>query len=145
MTERPTRRPTGRRRWVGRWVMGVGAWHVAFGIWWFGAALGRAARDAMWNAIGWTRDDAALGFWFLMAGGFALLAGVLADHVERYDGELPASFGWGIAALALVGAAAVPLSGFWLLFVPAAVVLDARRRSPTSAARATPGPRATPR
>lgn len=70
-------------------------------------------------------------FWFLVAGVGFVLAGLLALGYER---PLPASFGWGLLSLAVVGALMLGPSGF-LLVIPQAVyiLVAAYRRAPQQA------------
>ena len=125
-------------RWVGRWLMTVGAWHMLFGLWWFATPLRLVAREGMWNSVGWSADQRALAFWFLAAGAFGLLAGSLADDAEARGQLLPRSFGGGLTVLALIGGVALPRSAFWLLLVPGLAALHAHHT-------ATRSPRVEPR
>ena len=61
----------------------------------------------------------ALAFWFMAAGFFSIVLGILADWVEREYGRLPASLGYSLLVLALVIIIALPASGGWLLLPPA--------------------------
>ena len=58
-------------------------------------------------------------FWFLVSGAALILTGVLA---LGYDRALPASFGWGLLLLSVVGALLLGPSGF-LLIIPQAVYI----------------------
>ena len=116
-------------RWIGRWLMAVGAWHTLFGLWWFAAPLGRVVRAGVWNSVGWSDPGRAAAFWFLATGAFALLAGSLVDDAEARSARLPVRFGWGLTAVALIGGVLLPVSGFWLLLVPGIGALRARRRA----------------
>jgi MFS family permease len=110
-----------RGRWIGRSILGVGAFHTAFGLWWFARPLGRMAGDGLWSSVGWTTESGrAVAFWFLVAGALALLLGALADWIERVDGRrLPRFFGWALLALTAIGCLCLPVSAFWALLVPA--------------------------
>ena len=67
-------------------------------------------------------------FWFLMTGFVLMMFGGMLHHLERRGGAVPAWVGWQMGALALVGALAIPASGFWLLFPQAGwIVYKARR------------------
>lgn len=58
-------------------------------------------------------------FWFLVTGFVIILTGVLA---LGYTVALPASFGWGLLLLSVVGALVLGPSGF-LLIIPQAVYM----------------------
>lgn len=66
-------------------------------------------------------------FWFLVAGVGLILSGLLALGYER---PLPASFGWGLLALAVVGALMLGPSGFLLAIPQALYVLIVAYRTP---------------
>jgi len=107
-------------RWIGRWILGVGVFHLVFGAWWFATPLLRIARSGLWSSVGWSSDGRALAFWFVLAGLLLLLVGAMADWTEAHvPGALPRFFGWTLLAITLVGCVCLPVSGFWALLVPA--------------------------
>jgi Family of unknown function (DUF6463) len=59
-------------------------------------------------------------FWFLVCGLALILAGLLA---LGYDHPLPASFGWGLLLLSVVGALMLGPSGFFLVIPQAVYIL----------------------
>jgi hypothetical protein len=120
--------PPYARRWVGRSLLAIGTWHAAFGLWWFAVPLRGALRAGWWNAVGWTASGPALAFWFLVAGALTLLVGALVDAAEAEGRPTRLSTGWALVALALLGGAAVPVSGFWLLLAPGLGVVRAHAR-----------------
>jgi hypothetical protein len=114
------------RRWIGRWLCGVGVLHSAFGIAVFRESLAGMIADGGWNAMG--SDPARqLAVWFLVAGVSLLLVGVIIDAAERDGRALPSAFTWGLLALCVAGIVVGPRTGFWLV-LPAAVALVARAR-----------------
>ena len=119
--------------WIGRWIVGVGIFHTAFGAWWFAAPLGRIARAGVWRSVGWSGDGRALAFWFLMSGLLALLVGALVHWIARQPGlALPRFFGWALLGVAAVGCLCLPVSGFWALLVPAVGAIVAREPVPAA-------------
>lgn len=71
-------------------------------------------------------------FWFLVSGAALILMGLLA---LGYDRALPASFGWGLLLLSVVGSLVLGPSGF-LLIIPQAIyvlVVAYRRKDGQSA------------
>ena len=118
------------RRWVGRWLMGVGALHTLLGLVVFAAPL-RELVDAGWvNALGSRDPMRNLAFWFVFGGVFTVLVGHLADWIERLpSAALPRSLGWALLITAAVGATLAPASGFWLVFPAAIGALVQRRRA----------------
>lgn len=108
------------RRWIGWSVIGVGLIHLFLGILLFHAPLGEMLASGWVNSVGDREPHRYLAFWFFIAGFITLLLGYLIDWVERVSRlPVPAALGWSLLAIAVVGAAASPVSGFWLLFIPA--------------------------
>jgi hypothetical protein len=118
------------RRWVGRWLMGVGALHTLLGLVVFAAPL-RQLADAGWvNALGSRDPMRKLAFWFLFGGVFTVLVGHLTDWIEQLPGgALPRSLGWALLLTATIGVTLAPASGFWLVFPAAIGALVQRRRA----------------
>lgn len=73
-------------------------------------------RSGLINTVTISPEREAI-FWFLVTGVGLILSGLLALGYER---PLPASFGWGLLALALVGTLMLGPSGF-LLVIPQAI------------------------
>jgi hypothetical protein len=114
-------------RWVGRYLLGVGAFHNVVGVLLFSRPLGAIAAAGGWNAVG-PHVDRNMAFWFLIAGLTFMLLGALVDWMEAQRLALPRRLGWGLLGLAALGAFCMPVSGFWL-FVPAALA-TLRRSAP---------------
>ena len=116
------------RRWVGRWLMGVGALHSVLGLVVFAAPLRELVDAGVVNALG-SRDPLRnLAFWFLFGGVMTALVGYLADWIERAPGGmLPPALGWVLLLTAAAGATLAPASGFWFVF-PAAIGILLRAR-----------------
>ncbi|MEP6768932.1 MAG: GNAT family N-acetyltransferase [Acidobacteriota bacterium] len=112
-------------RLAGRLLLATAALHAALGAWLGRGALLPIARDGFFNAL-WRHSNRQLWFWFVaLSVPLALLGAALAH------GELrPRSgwLGWSLAALAVAGAALAPLSLFWLLFLPAGLLIAGARK-----------------
>jgi len=125
------------RRWIGRWLMGVGALHSLLGLVVFSAPLRDLLEAGVVNALG-SRDPVRnLAFWFLFGGVMTALVGYLVDWVERAPGGvLPRPLGWSLLLIAVLGVTLAPASGFWLV-LPAAVGILLRSRPATHRAPAS--------
>lgn len=77
------------------------------------------------NAVAPSLERAYL-VWFLVAGVGLILSGLLA---LGYDRPLPASVGWGLLGLSVVGVLLMPTSGFWLLIPQAVYILLVARHA----------------
>ncbi len=108
------------RRWIGWSVIAIGLIHLFLGIFLFHAPLREMLSAGYVNSVGDRDPRRYLAFWFFFAGFITILLGYLIDWVERVARRpLPAALGWGLLAIALLGVTASPVSGFWLLFIPA--------------------------
>jgi hypothetical protein len=111
---------------AGSLVTGIAAVHCVVGV-----ALAPAPLRAIWangviGAIDPHLDRIAV-FWFMF---FGLLMFLLGEALRIWEASatLPVSVGYGFGALSLAGAIAMPVSGFWLGLVPAALIVVRSRR-----------------
>lgn len=81
------------KSWVGRSILVIGMLHTLVGV-----------------------VEAA--FWFLFTGFALLIIGGLVVWIERNNMYTPAFLSWSFLSIAAVGAFMMPVSGFWLLFIP---------------------------
>ncbi|MBA3645245.1 MAG: hypothetical protein H0W63_03635 [Gemmatimonadaceae bacterium] len=108
------------RRWIGWSVIAVGLIHLFLGFLLFRNELRDIVAAGLVNSLGDREPHRYLAFWFTFAGIVTVLLGYLIDWVEHVVRRpLPAGVGWSLLAMAIVGAAMSPVSGFWLLFIPA--------------------------
>jgi hypothetical protein len=130
------------RRWIGRWLMGVGALHTLIGIAVFAAPLRDIVDAGVVGTLGPRDTLRNLAFWFLFGGVTLVMIGYLTDWIERAaSGLLPAPLGWALLATAVLGATLAPASGFWLVFPPAVGILLRARSAGESAAIPSPAKR----
>lgn len=110
----------------------VGIVHTAFGLLMFSGSLREMIASGLWNALGDRDPTRYLAFWFMFAGFVTLILGHMVDWFESVDSRpLPASLGWALLAIAVIGVIAHPLSGFWLVFPPALGTLSRARKRAT--------------
>lgn len=103
------------RRWIGRWLFGVGVVHNLVGVYFFLPVLADIAAAGLWDAV--DMDPMRnLAFWFLFSGFLIMLLGYVTDWIEaRTPAPLPPALGWALLALLVAGVVTMPASGFWLL------------------------------
>ena len=117
-----------KQRWIGRWLVVVGALHTLLGLIVFAAPLRELIGAGWLNVLGSRDPMRSLAFWFLFGGVFICLVGYLIDWIERLPGAvLPRPVGWTLLITATVGVMLAPVSGFWLAF-PAAIGAFVHRR-----------------
>lgn len=111
------------------WITGVGVLHCALFLWFFRRSLRAIAGEGFWNTIDPMRERQVL-FWALLTGVLALLLGQLALWITKQGKSLPSSLGWQLLIVTLVCGVLMPVSGGWLLLVPAIlIILGARAAS----------------
>lgn len=81
-------------------------------------------REGLLNTVAVSPEREAI-FWFLVSGIALILTGLLA---LGYEHPLPASFGWGLLILSLVGTLMLGPSGFLLVIPQAIYILVVSRR-----------------
>lgn len=128
-----------RQRKAARLLMVIGVLHVLGGAWvgrepllrifgegFFGEAdsgLGNVPADA----------DKELFFWFTLWGIFTFVLGQVLSWMERQGRRPPAWLGWELIVVSLIAAALLPKGGFWLVMIPAfLIVREARRPGATT-------------
>ena len=116
------------RAWIGKYIAGVGIVHSVFGLVVFRSTFAELIRDGLVNTVN-GQPEREFAFWFVAIGLFWVLLGALIDQYERGGHSLPGFLGWALGALTLTGALMMPLSGWWLFFIPAlALVRRSRNR-----------------
>lgn len=129
-----------RRRKAARLLMAIGSLHVLGGVWVGREPLARIFRERFFgeadSALGNipSRTEKELVFWFLFWGAFTVLLGQLVSWIEKQGKRPPAYLGWELAALGLVAALLMPTGGFWLLLLPAFMIVRGAREAGGSGA-----------
>ena len=114
----------GRTRAAGRLLVAIAAIHAAFGLWMGRRPLGAIARDGFVDAID-PHLERNFVFWFLLASPFLWMVGRFALWLAAERRRPPAWLGRDLLVLAAVGVLLMPVSGFWLILVPGALLLTA--------------------
>jgi hypothetical protein len=122
-----------RKRRAARLLMVIGVLHVLGGV-----VLGRGHLARIFREGFFGEADSALGafpsetekelvFWFLLWGVFNFLLGQLISYMERQGRRPPAYFGWELGAISLLSALLLPKDGFWLMLLPAFLLIKEAR------------------
>lgn len=123
---------------VGAMIVGIGALHQLVGVL-FGLGVLRPhaaaevsaplldiARGGLVGAVE-PYPERLLVFWFLVSGFGLLATGWLAHVLERRGPGLPRAFAPALFLFSLISALLIPVSGFWLGLLPAAVAYRRKR------------------
>jgi len=111
------------KKWVGPWLIGVSVIHTVLALAVFGQVLASIVRRGIFNTVGADPMTAAV-VWFVLFGAMLFICGLAVAALESSSANrLPSSIGWGLLAMAIVGATLMPASGFWLVFPPAIALL----------------------
>ena len=122
-----------RKRKAGRLLMVIGVLHLLGGIWLGREPLSRIFREGFFG-----QADSALGafpahaenelvFWFLLWGAFTFLLGQLISWLDQEGKRTPAYIGWELAGISLIAALLAPKDGFWLMLLPAFMLIKNAR------------------
>lgn len=136
------------KRNIGWTIVAIALVHTLTAAWLFSAPLLDMARAGLVNsvhappmtAIEPIAADATLRltrrafvYWFVSAGFVFLLLGMAIRELESHKVRLPVSLGYWLLAMALAGGVIWPVSGAWLLLIPAVGVLRASSKGGRSA------------
>ena len=121
------------KHWIGRWLIAVAVIHTLFAIVVFRSVLFSIIQRGVFNTVG---NDPMTGVvvWFVLFGAVLFICGLAVSALERSSPNLPASLGWSLLALSVLGVVLMPASGFWLAFPPALAILLRKPRIQSAAA-----------
>ena len=124
-----------RKRKAARLLMLIGVLHGLGGAWVGREPLVRIFREGFFGEAGSglgnipADADKELLFWFVLWGVFAFVLGQLLSWMEKHGQRPPAWLGWELIVINLVAAALIPKGGFWLVLIPAFLIVRESRRS----------------
>ena len=103
-------------------LTGIG--HTLVGLVLFRQPLRAILDDGIVNSIGQGQFDRGAAFWFLLFSPICLaLAQIVSHAVARGDGRTLRIIGGYLLAMGVLGAAVMPISGFWILIAIAPLLL----------------------
>ena len=113
---------------AGRFLKLTGLGHAVVGLVVFRVPLAAIVGNGVLNTVT-DQFDRAAAFWFLLFSPVCFALGQIVDHAaEQGDGKTLAIVGWHLLLIGVVGAAVMPISGFWVVIAIAPLVLHAARR-----------------
>ena len=115
-------------RLSGHLLMVTAMGHTAVGILLFRDPLAAMLNDGFFNAIR-PHFDRMAAFWFLLFSPVLFLLGQITNYaVGRSDAHLIRLVGFYLLGIGIIGVAALPLSGFWILIALTPLLLRAAYR-----------------
>ena len=106
---------------VGLIIIIIGSLHVSLGLVKFFKPFLDMISNGLINTAGSTENS--LAFWFTFPGLLFIFLGYVTNHVERNHLAVPKQFGWMLLASSTLGVAVLPISGFWIVFLPALLIV----------------------
>ncbi|GLI04927.1 hypothetical protein YDYSG_09570 [Paenibacillus tyrfis] len=114
-------------KYSGMYMIATGMIHNVVGLLMGWEVLGLMAQDGWVNSVSSEPDRNAI-FWFLAIGFFWMITGhVFHKYLKESDHALPAIFGWYLLLFAVVGCTLMPVSGIWLFFPQAIMIILVKR------------------
>ncbi len=109
--------------WIGKWIVAVSIVHTIFAFVVFPEVILQIFLDGVFDSIGVDPLRGAVA-WFLLFG-FVLFGWGLAINIieEMSNGDVPASIGFSLLSIVLLGIILMPISGFWLALPPALMIV----------------------
>lgn len=111
------------KNWIGKFLFGIGVLHTIVGVALLAPLVGpELLEDGLVNTInGQPKREAFL--WFLISGFLILLMGGIVNYMEKNGINIPRFVGWSLLALTIFTVFLSPLSGGWLIFIPAIALI----------------------
>jgi hypothetical protein len=109
---------------AGSLLIAVAVLHAGFGAWFGRLSLRGMLSDGVLNSVD-AHGERGLVFWFLLMSPLLLMLGQLCLFLAERGIAPPRWLGLEVLALTVCCALLMPVSGFWLLLPPAALLLRA--------------------
>lgn len=115
--------------WIGKSVIVIGILHTVVGIIVFYNVLFLLISERLFNTITLNQQpNREATFWFLITGFALLIIGGLIDYIEQNNLDSPTFLPWSFLSITVMGAIIMPISGFWLLFIPTVGMFRCKRK-----------------
>ena len=105
------------KRWIGRWLFGVGVVHCLFGVVFLGDLLAPIAAEGYVDTVN-GQPEREFAVWFLATGVLLLAIGLIVDWNEARRAGWPRGVALLLTVLTIALAVIMPRSGVWLLLPP---------------------------
>lgn len=107
---------------IGLIIMIIGILHSLLGLVTFSGSFAEMISGGLVNTA--TSLENNLAFWFTFSGFLIIFLGYLGNYLEKKNLALPKPLGWMLLAGSLLGVIILPVSGFWIVFLPAILIIS---------------------
>ena len=104
--------------WIGKALFFVGVIHSLFGLVVLRSILGVLWNEGLINTVN-GQPDREFAFWFIAFGILTMIFGAFVNSCEKRNVPFPRFFGWTLLAFTTVIVTIMPISGGWLVLIPA--------------------------
>ncbi len=110
---------------IGLIIIIIGTLHTLLGIIKFSKSFTEMISKGLINSASTIEDG--LAFWFTFTGVLFILLGYLTNYLEQNGLTVPKPLGWILIASSIVGVIIFPISGFWIVFFPAILIVTNKK------------------
>ncbi len=112
----------------GSLLIATGIFHNLIGVMMGWEVLKELVNAGIINSINTEMDRNAI-FWFLFSGFMMMMLGQLMHRYSQEQNKpVPASLGYSLLIITLIGCIMMPVSGFWLVLPQALIILIANKK-----------------
>lgn len=112
------------KNWKGIWIIAIAIVHSVFAILNYGVEYKNLIAGGVINSV--NSLESSVASWFFLFGILILAVGFLVYSLEQRSIPVPKSAALSLLVLTVLGAALMPVSGFWLMFPPVLAMLLSR-------------------
>lgn len=110
------------KNWIGKSIIFIGIIHTLFCVFLIVPQMGELLDEKLFNTInGQPKREAFL--WFTFSGFMMMLIGSIINWIENQNIKIPKFIGYSLFAITGFTLFFSPMSGGWLLLIPAIAIL----------------------
>lgn len=115
-----------RSKWIGRFIVLIGIIHISVGLLLIGDIGLELLQEGLFNTVHGQPMREAF-FWFVFGGLTMIIIGLLVNWYEQESIAFPSFLGWSLLGLSLLVVFVMPVSGGWLMLIPALAILKRKQ------------------
>ncbi len=104
--------------WIGKALFLIGCIHSLFGVVVLRSTLAVLWNEGLINTVN-GQPDREFAFWFIAFGVLTMILGGFVDFCEKRKVPVPRFFGWALLVFTALVVTIMPISGGWLVLIPA--------------------------